>query len=37
MLWENLISNDFPEAVKQSKGLCVVPVGCLEKQQRHEF
>ena len=35
MLWENLISNDFPEAVKQSKGVCVVPVGCLEKHGAH--
>lgn len=35
MLWENIISNDFPEAVKQSKGVCVVPVGCLEKHGAH--
>ena len=30
-LWEDIISNDFPEAVKQAKGVCVVPIGCLEK------
>ena len=35
MLWENLISNDFPAAVAQSKGVCVVPVGCLEKHGPH--
>lgn len=35
MLWENLISNDFPAAVEQSKGVCVVPIGCLEKHGPH--
>lgn len=35
MLWENIISNDFPAAVAQSKGVCVVPIGCLEKHGPH--
>ena len=35
MLWEDLISNDFPAAVEASKGVCVVPVGCLEKHGPH--
>lgn len=35
MLWENIISNDFPAAVEQSKGVCVVPIGCLEKHGAH--
>ena len=35
MLWENIISNDFPAAVEASKGVCVVPVGCLEKHGPH--
>lgn len=35
MLWENIISNDFPAAVEQSKGVCVVPIGCLEKHGPH--
>jgi len=35
MLWEELISNDFPAAVETAKGVCVVPVGCLEKHGPH--
>lgn len=35
MLWEELISNDFPAAVEAAKGVCVVPVGCLEKHGPH--
>ena len=35
MLWENIISNDFPAAVAESKGVCVVPIGCLEKHGPH--
>ncbi len=35
MLWENIISNDFPAAVEKSKGVCVVPIGCLEKHGPH--
>ena len=35
MLWEDIISNDFAEAVEKAKGVCVVPVGCLEKHGPH--
>ena len=35
MLWENIISNDFPATVAESKGVCVVPIGCLEKHGPH--
>lgn len=35
MLWENLRSEQFEEAVKVSKGVCVVPIGCLEKHGPH--
>ena len=35
MLWEDIISNDFPAAVKEAKSVCVVPVGCLEKHGPH--
>lgn len=35
MLWENLRSEQFEEAVKISKGVCVVPIGCLEKHGPH--
>lgn len=35
MLWENLREEEFKDAIKQSKGVCVVPVGCLEKHGQH--
>ena len=35
MLWEDIISKDFPAAVEESNGVCVVPVGCLEKHGAH--
>ncbi len=35
MLWENLREEEFKEATKESKGLCILPVGCLEKHGQH--
>ena len=35
MLWENLREEEFEEAIKESKGLCILPVGCLEKHGQH--
>ncbi|MBR4031090.1 MAG: creatininase family protein [Clostridia bacterium] len=35
MLWENLREEEFKDAIKQSKGVCIVPVGCLEKHGQH--
>lgn len=35
MLWENLREEEFKSAIKASKGVCVVPVGCLEKHGQH--
>lgn len=35
MLWEHLDSNSFPAAVEASKGVCIVPVGCIEKHGPH--
>jgi len=35
MLWENIISNDFPAAVEAAKGVCILPIGCLEKHGAH--
>ncbi|MBO4898202.1 MAG: creatininase family protein [Clostridia bacterium] len=35
MLWENLREEEFKEAVKVSKGLCILPLGCLEKHGQH--
>lgn len=35
MLWENLREEEFNEAIKKSNGLCILPVGCLEKHGQH--
>lgn len=35
MLWTNLRADEFPAAIERSKGLCVVPIGCLEKHGPH--
>ena len=35
MYWEYLREEEFKEAIEQSKGLCVVPVGCMEKHGQH--
>ena len=35
MLWENIRSNEFKDAVELSKGVCAVPIGCLEKHGPH--
>lgn len=35
ILWENLKATEFPEAVKKSKGVCVVPIGAMEKHGPH--
>lgn len=35
MLWKNLGSNDFDDAVKKSNGVCILPVGCVEKHGPH--
>ncbi len=35
MLWENLREEEFEGAIESSGGLCIVPVGCLEKHGQH--
>ncbi len=35
MLWENLREEEFEEAIKESGGVCILPVGCLEKHGQH--
>ncbi len=35
MLWENLREEEFDDVIETSKGVCVVPVGCLEKHGQH--
>ena len=33
--WDELTARDFPKAVEQVGGVCVVPIGCLEKHGDH--
>ena len=35
MLWENLREEEFEGAIEKSNGVCIVPVGCLEKHGQH--
>ena len=35
MFWEKLREEEFEEAINQSGGLCVLPMGCLEKHGQH--
>ena len=35
MLWENLREEEFKSAVKESNGLCILPIGCVEKHGQH--
>jgi len=35
MLWENLKCQEFPAAVEKSKGVCVIPIGAMEKHGLH--
>ena len=35
MLWENLTIDEFELAIKESKGVVLVPIGCLEKHGSH--
>ena len=35
MLWENLREEEFKDAVKKSNGVCILPIGCLEKHGQH--
>ena len=35
MLWENLREEEFEGAIERSGGLCVIPMGCLEKHGQH--
>jgi len=36
MFWERLREEEFKNAIKESGGLCVVPIGCLEKHGQHQ-
>ena len=35
MRWENLREEEFETAIKKSGGLCILPLGCLEKHGQH--
>ena len=35
MLWKNLLSCEFNEAVKKAKGVCAIPIGCVERHGDH--
>lgn len=35
MNWEKLRADEFPSAIERSRGLCVIPMGCLEKHGPH--
>ena len=35
MLWENLREEEFDAAIERSGGLCVLPIGCIEKHGEH--
>lgn len=34
-IWEDLTADEFAYAVKASKGVCLLPLGCVEKHGRH--
>ena len=35
MIWDNLREEEFEGAIKKSGGLCVIPIGCVEKHGQH--
>jgi creatinine amidohydrolase len=35
MFWVELTSDAFPEAVRQAEGVCLVPLGCVERHAHH--
>jgi len=35
MLWEELSTPQFEKAVRKSEGVCILPIGCLEKHANH--
>ena len=35
MLWEELRQDEFLDAVLESKGVCVLPIGCVEAHGIH--
>ena len=33
--WEELTDSDFPEAIRRAQGVCVLPIGVIEKHAPH--
>ena len=37
MKWEDLTDIEFKEALKTTKGVAIIPIGCLEKHGYHLY
>jgi len=35
MLWEDLTAKNFPDSIRESNGVCILPIGVLEKHGNH--
>ncbi len=35
MLWKEILTVDFEDAVKKAKGVCALPIGCVERHGHH--
>ena len=35
MIWDNLREEEFESAIEKSGGLCIIPIGCIEKHGQH--
>ncbi len=35
MFWVELTSDAFPAAVQRAEGVCLVPLGCVERHAHH--
>lgn len=35
MLWQELTGDEFPESVRQTHGVCLVPLSCIERHGHH--
>ena len=35
MFWQDLREEEFEDAITRSKGVCILPIGCLEKHGQH--
>jgi len=35
MRWDELTSDQFPEAVQKAEGVCLLPLSCVERHGHH--